>query len=69
MTTLRRRRSYTAGRCQDCGRQRAVTEIIFSVNGKRHRVCGHCIKPYRRQILKPCLPTCTGCQPRSGPHA
>lgn len=49
----RRRRKYTLGRCQDCGWEKRVTEIIFWVNGMRYRVCATCIKSYRDRILNP----------------
>lgn len=49
----RKRRKYSEGRCQDCGWIKRTTEIIFWVNGMRYRVCAQCIKPYRKEILKP----------------
>ncbi len=60
--THRRRRKYTIGRCQDCGRTRSTTVIIFWVNGMMYRVCAECIRAYRGVILKPCPPACSGCR-------
>ena len=57
----RRRRQYTVGRCQDCGRTRRTTVVIFWSTGMRYRVCVDCIKAYRRVILKPCPRACSGC--------
>ena len=48
MTTARRR--YTPDRCDDCGRFRPVTWITFWLNGYRMKVCGECIRPYRKRI-------------------
>lgn len=62
---MRIRRVYKPGVCQDCGWQKRVTTIIFWVNGMRYRVCAECIKPYRKVILKPCLPECEQCQKSS----
>jgi hypothetical protein len=51
------RRRYTLwGRpCQDCGRtSKPATTITFWASGYRYRVCGDCIRAYRRMILTPC---------------
>jgi hypothetical protein len=64
---MRLRRQYTLGRCQDCGRTKPVTVIIFWVNGMRYRVCGTCIRAYRGVILKPCPPHCDRCREEARP--
>jgi hypothetical protein len=54
-TTVKRRQYRIGRRCQDCGRDwKPTTTITFWVNGLRYRVCGECIRAYRRVILKPC---------------
>lgn len=45
---------YDSAGCQDCGRRRPWTVITFWTTGYRYRVCGDCIRPYRRVILRPC---------------
>lgn len=58
---MRRRRQYVQGRCEDCGRTKRVTTVIFWATGMRYDVCAECIKPYRRVILKPCVKGCQTC--------
>lgn len=49
--TPRWRRRYTVGRaCQDCGRHRPATWIMFWATGYWYRVCGECIRAYRGVI-------------------
>lgn len=52
MDLKRWRRRYRPGTCQDCGRSRPVTVAIFWVNAYHMRLCGECIRPYRRQLLR-----------------
>lgn len=56
MTRIRRRYRMPAGRgdaCEDCGRIRPRTVVVFWASGMRYRVCGECIAAYRRVILGP----------------
>ena len=46
------RRIYSAGKCQDCGHTKPVTEITFWVNGLKYTVCAICIRAYRDRILR-----------------
>lgn len=55
---LRVRRVYRMARgrwdaCEDCGRIRPRTIIVWWASGGRYRVCGECIAPYRGVILGP----------------
>jgi hypothetical protein len=51
----RKRRKYAQGTCNDCGRNRKVTPVIFWVNGFKQKYCGDCIKMYHNMkvLLKP----------------
>lgn len=46
------RRTYTKGKCQDCGWTKRTTVITFWLNGMKYRVCAVCIRPYRTVILR-----------------
>ena len=37
------RRIYKLGRCQDCGRTRNVTFVLFEEEGRYH-LCANCLK-------------------------
>jgi hypothetical protein len=55
----RPRRKYAVnGRCADCGYRIPTTLVHFWVNNMPYRVCKDCIKPYRKQLNKPC--SCEG---------
>lgn len=43
-------RKFTRGDCDDCGLERLVTVVTFSVSGQQFRVCARCIKRYLDQI-------------------
>jgi hypothetical protein len=53
MTIIRKRRKYSEGKCNDCGRHRPVTQVAFWATGMKYVVCGQCIKPYYQHVNMP----------------
>lgn len=48
MTKIYRRRVYTLGKCEDCGRTKRTTIIVFWLTGLKYRVCASCKWAYRQ---------------------
>jgi hypothetical protein len=51
--TAKRRIYETGRRCEDCGWEKPTTLAKWWVNGFTMRLCKDCIKPYRKQLLRP----------------
>lgn len=51
MSSAKWKRRYKTGQCcQDCGHLRRTTVVEFWASGLLYRVCGECVKAYRKVI-------------------